>query len=54
MLEFEEEHLPYITDFRVEYTNTITERCIRVAMAKRRFPDKAGIWIAGKIMRISS
>lgn len=36
MLEYENEHLRYLNDFEVPYTNTIAERCMRTAKARKK------------------
>ena len=48
MLEYEEEHLRYITDFRVEYTNTIAERCMRAAKARKKISGQSKNMDRGK------
>lgn len=48
MLEYVEEHLRFITDFRVEYTNTIAERCMRVAKARKKISGQSKNMDRGK------
>lgn len=48
MLEYEQEHLRFITDFRVEYTNTIAERCMRVAKARKKISGQSKNMDRGK------
>ena len=48
MLKYEDEHLRYLTDFRVEYTNTVAERCMRTAKARKKISGQCKNMSRGK------
>lgn len=41
MLKFEDEHLRFLTDFRIPYTNNTAERCMRAAKAKKKISGQS-------------
>ncbi len=48
MLKYEDEHLRYLSDFRVEYTNTVAERCMRTAKARKKISGQCKNMDRGK------
>ena len=48
MLECEDEHLRFFTDFKVDYTNTVAERCMRTAKARKKISGQSKNMDRGK------